>query len=86
MDAGALRRRPEPALEVAAHGLVPEGLAPHAGGDDFHRRLSLAKAGDAQRSRQIGSSVLERVLDVLLGNLDLEADTAFRELLDLRPH
>jgi hypothetical protein len=30
--------------------------------------------------------VLERVRDVLLGDLDVETDAAFRELFDLRLH
>ena len=85
-DAGVGGGVPEPAVEVAADGLLPERLAPDAGGDDPDRRLSLAEAGDAERLREVRGRVLERVLNVRLGHLDLEANPAFGQLFDLRLH
>jgi uncharacterized protein (TIGR00251 family) len=71
---------------VAPHRFVPERLAADAGGDNLHGRLSLAKPGDAKGRGEVGRRMLDRMLDVLLGYLDLEANAALRQLFDLRPH
>jgi hypothetical protein len=71
---------------VTPERLLPDGLAPDAGDDDRDGGLALAKAGQAERFGHVRSGVLERVRDVLLGDLDVEADAAFRELFDLRLH
>ena len=71
---------------MAAHGLVPERVAPHAGGDDRNRRLAAAEAGDARAGSQIGRRVLECVVHIVLGDFDREANAILGELFDGRLH
>ena len=71
---------------MAADRLLPERLASDPRRHDLRRRLSLAEAGDAQGAGEVGGRVLERMLDVLFGHLDLEADPALGQLFDFRPH
>ncbi len=71
---------------MAAERLLPDRLPPYPRDHDRDGRLALAKPWHAERLGHVRGSVLERVLDVLLGHLDVEAHAAFRELFDLRLH
>ena len=54
--------------------------------DHRNRHLPLAKSGHLERPREVRRRVVERVLHIVLGHLDLKAHFALRELLDPRPH
>ena len=69
---------------MALQRLLPDRLAPDAGDDDRQRRLSLAKARQAERRRQVRGGVLECVLEIRFWDLDVQPDSAFRKLFDLR--
>ena len=47
------------------------------------RHLALPEAGDADRAREVGRGVLDRVLELVRRDVDLEADAVPAELLDL---
>jgi hypothetical protein len=67
---------------VAAESLLPDRLSTYAGDHDRDGSLALAEAGDAERLGHVRSGVLERVRNVRLGYLDVEADAAFRQFFD----
>ncbi len=71
---------------MAAHRLLGDGVASHPRDHDRNRNLPLAEAGNLDRPGQIRGRVLERVLDGVFGDLDLEAHLAVREFVDLRLH
>ena len=78
---------PEPAVDVAADGLGRKRFLSHPGCDDGKRHLLAgAEAGDPHVRGHVGGRVLDGVVHRVLGNLDLEADLALLQLLDLRLH
>jgi hypothetical protein len=71
---------------VALHGLAHETLLADPREQDRHRHLALAEAGDLEALREVGRGVLDRVLHVVTGYLDLQPNAVSAELFDLRLH
>src|SRR5262249_47265264 len=74
-DALADRGIAEPAPDVALDGVRVETLLAHAREPNPHGDLALSEAGNLQARREVGRRVVDRVLNVVARNLDLEADT-----------
>ena len=83
-DAGARRGAPEPAADVAVHGLRVDPALAEPGDQERLRHLALAEARDLGRLGEVGERVLDRVLDLFRRHLDGEPDAVLAELLDGR--
>ena len=75
-----------PPAQVVAQRLLDHGVAADLAHDERLRRLALAEPGHADRARQVGQRVVERVVDVARGHLDIEADAVVGEFGDLGLH
>ena len=73
-DARAGGGVPEPAADVAVDRLGHDPLLAEPLGQDRYRHLALPEAGDLDRLRQVGGGMLDRVVDVVRRDVDLEAD------------
>ena len=67
-------------------GLGEDAVAAEPRLEHLLRDLALAEAGDLGAGREVGRRVLDGVLHVIDGDLDLKADAIVRELFDLSPH
>jgi hypothetical protein len=86
VDAGDGHRARVPAAQVVAQRLLDDGVATDLAHDERLGRLALAKAGHPHRLREIGQRVLERVVDVARGHLDVETDAVVGEFGNLGLH
>ena len=86
MDARARGGIPEPAADVAGDRLVHHPLLAHPRDEHLRRHLAFAEAGDLDRLGQVGSGVLDRMLEVVTRYLDREANLVFGKPLDRRVH
>ena len=85
-DARIVGGVPEPAADVGLDGLGEDAVAAEPRLEHLLRDLALAEAGDLGAGREVGGRVLDGVLQVVDGDLDLKADAIVRELFDLSPH
>ena len=71
---------------MVAEGLLDHGLAAELAHDERLRGLPLAEAGDADALRQVAQRMVERMVDIVRGDLDVEANAVFSEFGDLGLH
>ena len=83
-DAGGVDGVDVPLAQRGAQRLVEHGLAAEAAHDDGRRHLALAKARDAQLPAELAGRLLELALDLLGGNLGVDAHARLGELGDVR--
>ena len=72
--------------EVIAQSLLDHGVAADLPHHERLGRLALAKTGHADGAGEVAQRVVERVVDVACGDLDVEADTVVGEFGDLGLH
>src|SRR4029078_7189375 len=75
-----------PAVQVVAQGLLDHRVAAELADDGRRGRLALAEARDADALREVGERMVERVIDVVRGDLDIEAYAVLGEFGALGLH
>src|SRR6185437_11010120 len=72
--------------DVALDRLLEDPLAADARLQHLRRDLALAEPRHLDRAGQVRGRVFDRMLEVLLGDLDGQTDGVVGQLLDLRRH
>ena len=81
-DGGRVDRGAVPGGDRVAHRLVEHGVAADALDDDGRGRLAGAEAGDAHGAAELARGLRDALLDLLGGDLRLDADARLGELGD----
>jgi hypothetical protein len=71
---------------VALDRLGVEPLLADPGDEHLHRHLPLAETGDLDADGEVGSRVLDRMLDVVARNVDRQANLVLGQLLNASGH